>query len=384
MSDIMFFFYFHLQLIFFLFSILQNLCITDEIFKDSNKYHCEACSRLTEARRTISYPVLPRLLIIQLKRFSGGMEKINSYIPTPFTMQCFCSKCNALADTEKLHMYKLYSVITHVGATLSVGHYIAYTCSRDNYNEYVQCQRNKRQAAASRLSQTMPMLVLNGIGNGVAAGVPPSSANSSEKNTSHIIKKYMFGRNKASSSGDVTKNIKNLNGGSFSKTNSNSSIQNGVGGVDKNGALLDDSGKSTACSAVNCCGILTKNEQDYNGLSPALARQNLYTNLNEPNAVTAATATSLPLLESNPSIINTSNNSSAAIENGPFKKPSSSSTTTKCTNTNTEPTWFMCDDDKIKAMSQKEFEELLSPKSKQIMITPYLLFYARIDVQKQH
>lgn len=41
--------------------------------------------------------------------------------------------------------------------------------------------------------------------------------------------------------------------------------------------------------------------------------------------------------------------------------------------------WHMCDDDKIKIMSQAEFEELLSPNRRHV-ITPYLLFYARYDL----
>lgn len=40
----------------------------------------------------------------------------------------------------------------------------------------------------------------------------------------------------------------------------------------------------------------------------------------------------------------------------------------------------MFDDDKIKAMTQREFEDLLSP-SRKITVTPYLLFYARFDLQ---
>ncbi|EAT36642.1 AAEL011290-PA [Aedes aegypti] len=44
--------------------------------------------------------------------------------------------------------------------------------------------------------------------------------------------------------------------------------------------------------------------------------------------------------------------------------------------------WHMCDDDKIKIMSQAEFEELLSPNRRHV-ITPYLLFYARYDLAPQ-
>ncbi|XP_061397086.1 ubiquitin carboxyl-terminal hydrolase 1-like, partial [Musca vetustissima] len=129
-------------------SFIQNSCITSERFRNENKYRCEQCCGYTEAIRSISYEVLPRLLIIQLSRFSGGMEKINSYIPTSFTLQCFCSKCCELSDANKLHIYKLYSVITHVGATMSVGHYIAYTCSLDWANEYINCPKEQRRRAS--------------------------------------------------------------------------------------------------------------------------------------------------------------------------------------------------------------------------------------------
>lgn len=89
-----------------------------------NHYRCDKCCGYTEAIRSISFDVLPRLLVLHIKRFSGGMEKISSYSPTPFVLKCFCNKCYKKRDEDKLHIYKLYSVITHVGATMSVGHYI--------------------------------------------------------------------------------------------------------------------------------------------------------------------------------------------------------------------------------------------------------------------
>jgi ubiquitin carboxyl-terminal hydrolase 1 len=152
----------------FFFFDFQNACITKEYFRGENKYRCDTCRGYTEAIRTTSFELLPRLLIIQLKRFSGGMEKINSFIPTPLTLHCFCKHCCLLPENEKKHIYKLYSVITHVGATMSVGHYIAYTCSLDILNEYKHCPKEKFKAeqlvAAAKLSE------LNGQAVVAAAG----------------------------------------------------------------------------------------------------------------------------------------------------------------------------------------------------------------------
>lgn len=129
-------------------AFFQSSCITKEYFRGDNKYRCEKCSAYTEAIRSISFEVLPRLLVVQLKRFSGGMEKINSFIPTPFVLQCFCRKCFARPDDKKLHVYRLYSVITHVGATMSAGHYITYTSALDCYCDYLDCEKEAMAAAA--------------------------------------------------------------------------------------------------------------------------------------------------------------------------------------------------------------------------------------------
>lgn len=315
---------------FFLLS-LQNLCITREQFRGENKYRCEVCTGLTEAIRTVSYPILPRLLIIQLKRFSGGMEKINNYIPTPFNLQCFCSKCCLLPELEKLHTYRLYSVITHVGATLSVGHYIAYTTSLDNYKDYLDCPKDKRKQQP------------NSMGS-----LPPASSGQTTEKSQGLIKKYIFGKSKATSSGDVTRNLKNLNG----------SVKNLTNGIDKTNNGSSSNGGSISCQSINCCGILMKN-------SPGTSLSNL--NIN---------GVSEHLRHNNSYVDNVSNNSSSLNDDcGNFGGSGSS-----FSNKKSEPMWFMCDDDKIKTMTQREFEELLSP-NKKIMVTPYLLFYARIDLR---
>lgn len=343
-------------------SYFQNLCITREHFNSENKYRCEVCTGLTEAIRTVSYPILPRLLIIQLKRFSGGMEKINSFIPTPFVMQCFCSKCCDLPDGKKLHVYRLYSVITHVGATLSVGHYIAYTSALEGFGDYSSCPKVKRKTAQATAGAT----TANGSAGG-AAGIPPVP--SGEKNPG-LIKKIIFGRSKASSSGDVTKHMKSaLNGGGSLKHN----LSNGV---DKTTLA-----SGAPCPALSCCGILTKaatasstqpNGHISNGLDAS--RSNMYAGSSDYYTVSSVVASVKTMGNGVDGFSGSQSPTANGLTNGGSlngDKPTAGN----------DSVWYMCDDDKIKAMSQREFEELLSPNSKKIMITPYLLFYARADAQ---
>jgi ubiquitin carboxyl-terminal hydrolase 1 len=92
--------------------------------------------------------------------FGSSMEKINNHMPTPLSLQCFCEQCNIITDQSHLiagqasstqhkelnqrHVYNLYSVIMHQGATMTAGHYVAYTRlpSDSVHAEYQQCQRD--------------------------------------------------------------------------------------------------------------------------------------------------------------------------------------------------------------------------------------------------
>lgn len=140
--------------------VYRRAVVTSELLWGRDKYWCARCLRYNEARRAVCFPSLPRLLILQLKRFStaaGSMEKINNHMPTPLTLQCFCEECNndqthgtSGSRSESRHVYKLYSVIMHQGATMTAGHYVAYTRLPDEsaFTEYFQCDRDcKRQAS---------------------------------------------------------------------------------------------------------------------------------------------------------------------------------------------------------------------------------------------
>lgn len=346
---------------------------------------------LTEAVRKISYPKLPRLLIIQLKRFSGGMEKINSYIPTPFTLQCFCSECTPDYGNTPEHEYKLYSVITHVGSTLQAGHYIAYTCSLNQDSIYIDCLKNRSKKDVQLLAQPAVVALssssssedsINRQNFQATTNASTSSAiNSSTMST--VMKKIGIGRKKSSSNHiDMAKNIKTMNG-----------LRNLVnGGLDSSqsnysaGEYVSSHASKTLCSGHSCCGIKMKS---------------LQSNTNHPNSSSNGSE--------NSTVSNGNGNGNGNVIGNGICNDNNSSTnehSRKCNMINVysdqyygnttnnigdnggsnymrnEPIWYMCDDDKIKAIPQREFREMLLPKKN--MITPYLLFYARNDVLGSH
>lgn len=128
-----------------------------EKFDCNDKYWCQVCLRFTEAYRKGSFPKLPRILIVQFKRFNSQLEKINTYVPTPLTLECFCLTCLSSRGSAKQHEYRLYSVIAHVGATMNRGHYIAFTRSLPHNNFCENCQQgiddcNQTKAEHTRCS----------------------------------------------------------------------------------------------------------------------------------------------------------------------------------------------------------------------------------------
>ncbi|XP_014217502.1 ubiquitin carboxyl-terminal hydrolase 1-like [Copidosoma floridanum] len=163
-------------------AIYKKAVVMSELLCDKNKYWCATCLRYNEARRAICFPSLPRLLVLQLKRFStaaGSMEKINHHMPTPLNLQCFCEECNIITDQlrygssssssvpakdpSQRHVYNLYSVIMHQGATMTAGHYVAYTRlpGESSHDEYQQCERDNAQ-----LQQKQPNNSTNAHQNG--------------------------------------------------------------------------------------------------------------------------------------------------------------------------------------------------------------------------
>lgn len=137
-------------------SFFTSQILSSEILRSDNKYWCSECRRLNEAQRSVSYDVLPTVLILQLKRFTTVasktyVSKLTDFIPTPFSLDCFCAECNKPGTTAHArHKYRLYSVILHLGASLASGHYIAYVRAGDSQGDYLQC---KRPASADTIKQ---------------------------------------------------------------------------------------------------------------------------------------------------------------------------------------------------------------------------------------
>ncbi|KAF2898998.1 hypothetical protein ILUMI_07177 [Ignelater luminosus] len=248
--------------------IYRKACLTIEKLCDSNKYLCENCQRYNEAKREVLFEKLPNILVLQLKRFTttaAGVQKVNSYLPTPLKLECFCVSCN---ESESLHRYQLCCVIMHLGGTLASGHYIAYVKVTDHFEDYSDCSRD------------LPRGTL--------------SASSSEKSIN--ILKYLKPRAFTSAF------IENKNGIVSSKSGG------GIG----------------ICKSIDCCGIkLNKNVVE--------------------NVVNSyAKRWQLPSPETQ------------------------------------EDVWLECDDENVRPLSNKEFQELLSYKPKSTS-TPYLLFYSKIN-----
>lgn len=252
------------------------------------------------------------------------MKKINCFTPTPLILSCFCKKCEKLPESEKFHIYKLYSVITHVGATMSVGHYIAYIRYVDDCNDYINCCKDNKLKKQSSGLPPQPTNLNNGVEKSSASGL-----------------KKIFGRVKSVSSSDVMKNSKNSNGSILSKTN----------GDNVNSNLTTAAVRPSSCQALGCCGI-------YANRSSRKTNNNNYGSSMQ--------------WETSPDFIDSSAESQNHVNGatgGNFDYHRQQ----------IESTWYMCDDDKIKAFTGKEFEELLNNKN--ISITPYLLFYARSDLR---
>lgn len=177
------------------------------------------------------------------------------------------------------------------------------------------------------------------------------------------MKKLIYGRSKASSSGDMSKSLsKPING--FSKLMINgieklsmNSEKNNINNTMNGHTSAPSSPPKTVCTSSNCCGIYVKNFS------------NLVENYHNSMSAQDKPTTTTPTGEETPAEDSSLNSNSSAK-------------TTPLNDIN-QKTWYMCDDDKIKVMTQKEFEDALS-KNQKVMITPYLLFYARFDAPENH
>lgn len=313
--------------------------MASETLRENNKYLCAECSRLNEAQRSVQYELLPKILVLQLKRFTAAsnksafMSKINDFIPTPFTMNCFCTQCmptdmppqppGEASPPPPKHHYRLFAVIMHLGATLASGHYIAYVrASIDLTSDYSQCPR------ATQISN-----IGSDKQKASGSGSSGNGSNGQTGNGKKGIMKY-FSRSSDSKNG--------------ASTNSSSSSLHSL--VSNGGKDVTDStsGTSGQCRSAHCCGM-----------------QRVLSVLNHRG-------------DSNPRFRHRSQESLESTSNGVESDSLHLGTGSGGVNNGDMDTdlWLECDDENISVITRRTFEDELN--SKQSSTTPYLLFYERV------
>ena len=108
----------------------------EELLDENNEWFCENCKKKQRAKKKIEIYNAPKILIIQLKRFSQ-INKINTKVNFPLTdfdiSQYILSKEK---ENEKNMKYDLFAVANHYGS-LYFGHYTAF-CKNSITNKWYE------------------------------------------------------------------------------------------------------------------------------------------------------------------------------------------------------------------------------------------------------
>lgn len=131
-----------------------DLFTDTELLDDDNKWHCPMCKKFTKLTKKISITRLPRVLIINFKRFlmlmSGHFNKLETFVTYPVNevldltaywpqVGTYVNPGQSMDAAEEQRIlskfplrhqtppfkYKLYGVVNHFG-NLTTGHYTAY------------------------------------------------------------------------------------------------------------------------------------------------------------------------------------------------------------------------------------------------------------------
>lgn len=148
--------------------IYRRACVTSEKLCDTNKYLCDNCKRYNEASREVSFEKLPNIMVLQLKRFMTtltGVQKVNTYFPTPLELACFCESCCEFNEKRSNHSYHLCCVIMHLGGSMASGHYIAYVRASDTSTHYLDCPHDVPKSSLSASSSEKSINLLKSLKN---------------------------------------------------------------------------------------------------------------------------------------------------------------------------------------------------------------------------
>lgn len=92
---------------------------------DNNDYKCEACKRRVPATKQFTLERPPKVLCVQLKRFSFLGGKISRHIGFKQTIDMGQYLWREPGESPKQLTYKLMSMVTHMGPSVNCGHYTA-------------------------------------------------------------------------------------------------------------------------------------------------------------------------------------------------------------------------------------------------------------------
>lgn len=107
---------------------LLQYYLAAEKLQDENRYHCDSCAGLQEAKRILRVTESPQHLLLTLLRFRFDRllqrrGKITTQVEYPQQLE--------LPVNGKVEVYILYAVVIHSGLTLDGGHY--YTLARSSH-----------------------------------------------------------------------------------------------------------------------------------------------------------------------------------------------------------------------------------------------------------
>ncbi|CAF1420306.1 unnamed protein product [Rotaria sp. Silwood1] len=113
----------------------------DEYLSDDSKWFCPGCQCLCNRKRRLEIYKLPKILIIQLKRFQINYEmnwiKNNTLVLYPENNLDLNQYCSLSSPSQS--SYTLYSIINHDGS-LNDGHYTTFCRDiMDNQQQWFEC-----------------------------------------------------------------------------------------------------------------------------------------------------------------------------------------------------------------------------------------------------
>eukprot|EP01059_Diplonema_ambulator_P006653 TRINITY_DN16299_c0_g1_i1.p1 TRINITY_DN16299_c0_g1~~TRINITY_DN16299_c0_g1_i1.p1 ORF type:complete len:412 (+),score=54.79 TRINITY_DN16299_c0_g1_i1:42-1238(+) len=101
---------------------LRNFSKGETMDRD-NKFHCDHCRSLQEAKRSLKMKTAPPILAIHLKRFKyieeyGRHCKLSYRVPFPFSIRL------PVEGPQADEVYHLFAVVIHLGVGPNMGHYV--------------------------------------------------------------------------------------------------------------------------------------------------------------------------------------------------------------------------------------------------------------------